>query len=306
MTKLFDSSYHQYYRMLQAVLLEGDWQGNRTDQAALTLPFGSIMRFDMQEGFPAPYAKYLHFPGIRGEIIGFLRGLTNAEDFAALGCTWWRDDANLNKDWLASPHRIGPGDMGKAYGYQWRNWEAGFDKETGAQIYIDQVQVALDTIRKNPTSRRIVISAWRPDHFDQMCLPPCHVLYRFQVNVATGELNMSMYQRSSDMHLGVPMNIAGGALMLHLFAAATGLKPRWFTHHLDDTHIYDKALGAVQEVINNSLLKAEYAPPDLKIRRALFGASADELAAIEPHEIELVGYQYHRLESDKVPMATSR
>lgn len=303
MTKIFDSSYSQYYDLLDTVLRCGDWQDNRTDQGACTLPYGSVMRFDMQEGFPAPHAKYLHFPGIRGEIIGFLRGLTNAEDFAALGCNWWRDDANVNKDWLASRHRKGDGDMGKVYGYQWRRWE------TSDHSYIDQVQVALAQIHKSVetcvANRRIVISAWRPDHFTEMCLPPCHVLYRFQVNVAAGELNMSMYQRSSDMHLGVPMNIAGAALMLHLFAAATGLKPRWFTHHLDDTHIYSKAVDAVKEVLGNSIKEA-FPAPSLLVKRDLFGVDADGLAAIEPGDIELVGYQYHKLTSEKVPMATTR
>lgn len=303
MMKLFDTSYMQYYKLLESIMQFGELQGNRTDQIARTLPFGHIFRFDALEGFPAPFAKYLHFPGIRGEIIGFLRGLTNAEDFADLGCSWWRDDANVNKDWLASPHRKGPGDMGKVYGYQWRKWKT-------LDGHIDQVQVALDQIRASMASgvanRRIVISSWRPDHFQQMCLPPCHVLYRFQVNVPNGELNMSMYQRSSDMHLGVPMNIAGAMIMLHLFAAATGLKPRWFTHHLDDTHVYTAADAAVHEVLNNAYTKEEFAPPHLVIRKDLLGANADQLAAIEPEQIQLLNYRFHRLKTDKVPMATSR
>lgn len=304
-----DTSFNQYHYLLQNILEHGDWQGNRTDQRSCTLPWGSVMRFDMAEGFPAITSKYLFFPGIRGEIIGFLRGLTNAEDFAALGCPWWRDDANVNKDWLASPHRTGPGDMGKVYGYQWRYWECQPDAE-GNLITMDQVQEALLAIRRSvatgTANRRIVISAWRPDHFQEMCLPPCHVLYRFQVNVEKGELNMSMYQRSSDMHLGVPMNIAGAALMLHLFAAATGLTPRWFTHHLDDTHIYDKAVEAVHEVLDNAYHKELFKAPKLVIHKDLFGVDADGLAAIEPELIELVDYKFHRLLSDKVPMATSR
>lgn len=296
---MITNSMHQYHALLKEVKNFGYVQDNRTDQFAITLPYGSMMRFDMNDGFPAPWTKELFFPGIRGEIIGFMRGYTNAEDFAKLGCTWWRKDANENADWLNSLWRKGDGDMGKVYGYQWRKWEA-----TGGG-YIDQLQVALDTIRKNPHNRRIVISAWRPDHFMEMCLPPCHVLYRFQVNVAAGELNMSFYQRSSDMFLGVPMNIAGAALLLHLVANATGLKPRWLTHHLDDTHIYSKAFDAVQEQLDIADTMEVFAQPKLIIHDDFYGASADELAAVDPKVILLSDYQFHRLQSAKVPMATT-
>ncbi len=294
------NSMHQYHALLREVVIQGYRQDNRTDQGAITLPYGSMMRFDMAEGFPAPWSKELYFPGIRGEIIGFMRGCTNADDFKALGCKWWEDDANANRDWLESRHRKGPGDMGKVYGYQWRNWE----KTWGGSI--DQLQVALDLIRKDPLNRRIIISAWRPDHFEEMCLPPCHVLYRFQVNKDAGELNMSFYQRSSDMFLGVPMNIAGAAMLLHLVSNATGLTPRWLTHHLDDTHIYSKAMDAVREQLSIADTKVVYPQPKLVIDDNFFGCDADELAAIEPFRIQLVDYQFHKLSSGRVEMATTR
>lgn len=283
----------QYHEWLSHIRAVGYIQDNRTVEKALTLPYGTTMTYDMAVGFPAQTSKFLYFAGIRGEIIGFLRGLTNAHDFAALGCNWWMDDANANTEWLKSPWRTCDGDMGRAYGAQWRRWRT----EDG---FLDQVQSALDLIRSNPMNRRIMISAWRPDEFRKMCLPPCHVLYRFQVNVEAGELNMSMYQRSSDMHLGVPMNIAGGALMLHLFAAACGLKPRWFTHHLDDTHIYLNAMDAVNEVLTND----QHEPPRLTITKDLFGANADQLASIDPSEIFLTGYRFTPLTTEKVKMAT--
>jgi thymidylate synthase len=151
------------------------------------------------------------------------------------------------------------------------------------------VQVALDTIRNNPTSRRIIINAWRPDEFDQMALPPCHVLYQFIVNVEKHELNLCMYQRSCDMFLGVPMNIFGSALMLHLFAAATGLKPRHFTHFLADAHIYVNHVDQVKEQLTRDPLPL----PQLLIHHSLYGANANELAAIEPYQIALGGYAHH-------------
>lgn len=297
---MISNSMHQYHHLLKDVKNFGYVQDNRTDQHAITLPYGSMMRFDLAEGFPAPWTKELFFKGIKGEIIGFMRGCTNSADFKALGCNWWEADANENKDWLKSLHRDGDGDMGKAYGYQWRHWEC-----TGGG-WIDQFQVVLDTIRKDPYSRRILMSAWRPDHFSEMCLPPCHVLYRFQVNVAAGELNMSFYQRSSDMFLGVPMNIAGAALLLSLVANATGLKPRWLTHHLDDTHIYSKAFDAVQEQLDIADTMEVFPQPRLIIHDDFHGASADELAAVSPDVILLADYQFHRLQSGRVEMATTR
>lgn len=284
---------NQYHDLLRDILQHGYMQGNRTTKPALTLPYGSTMRFDMRDGFPAITTKRLHFAGIVGEIIGFLRGYTNADDFAALGCKWWRKDADENTQWLASPHRAGDGDLGRVYGAQWRRWKT----DAG---YLDQVALALGLIRSNPENRRIIISAWRPDEFNQMALPPCHVLYRFQVNIAAGELNMSLYQRSADMFLGVPMNIAGGALMLHLFAAATGLTPRWLTHHLDDTHIYENAIEAVHEQLANEPLPL----PTLTNTYDLVGANADELAAIDPVDLSLTGYRYHTLTTAPVEMVT--
>lgn len=288
-----DSMMEPYHARLREILRDGYRQDNRTTSAAWTLPYGAAMTYDLQRGFPAITTKRLHFAGILGEIIGFLRGYMHASDFTLLGCGWWHKDADENTQWLASPWRDGDGDLGRIYGAQWREWR-------GDHGSLDQVQAALDAIRNNPTSRRIIISAWRPDEFDQMALPPCHVLYKFSVNVEAGELNMSLYQRSSDMFLGVPMNIAGGALMLHLFAAATGLKPRWFTHYLDDTHIYENAIDAAAEQLCNDHLP----PPRLVISRNLMGVDADGLAAVNPSEITLAEYHYHELRTPRVPMVT--
>jgi thymidylate synthase len=288
-----DTTMIQYHDRLQEILNHGYLAGNRTTEPALTLPYGAIFRFDMQEGFPAVTTKNLYFDGCKGEYIGFLRGLTNSDEFAALGCKWWAKDANENTQWLGSKYRTGEGDLGRIYGAQWRRWRQ-WDG-----TFLDQVQNALALIRHNPENRRIIISAWRPDEFQHMALPPCHVLYRFQVDKDRGELHMSVYQRSSDMFLGVPMNIAGGALMLHIFANATGLTPRWFTHHLDDTHIYLNAVDAVREQLGNP----HYPAPKLQIDRDMFGLDANEVALIRPDQIQLLDYQYTPL-VNKVEMVT--
>lgn len=272
----------QYLDVLKEVLATGTRQANRTGTDAISIP-GAVMKFDLADGFPAVTTKKLFYKGVIAEMLGFLRGYTTCEEFEALGCNWWAKDANENTQWLNSPHRSGPGDLGRIYGAQWRDWRT----DTGPSI--DQVQVALDTIRINPTSRRIIINAWRPDEFEQMALPPCHVLYQFIVNVEKGELNLVMYQRSCDMFLGVPMNIFGSALLLELVAEATGLRARHFMHVLADAHIYVNAIDQVKE----QLTREPLALPRLKIHKELLNCSAIALAYTKPEEIELIGYQSH-------------
>jgi thymidylate synthase len=285
---------HQYLNLLKMVLREGTLQSNRTKTRAWTID-GAMMQFNMREGFPVLTTKKLAWQKGFAEQIGFLRGLDNAQDFADLGCDWWFKDANENSQWLASPYRKGENDLGRIYGVQWRKWRGkaiGF-ADSGDFDYkeIDQVQVALDLIRNNPTNRRIIINAWRPDEFDQMALPPCHVAYEFMVNVERNELNMSMWQRSCDMFLGVPMNIANSALMLHLFSMATGMTPGRFTHFLSDVHIYENHVDQVREQLTREPLPL----PTLGILSKMNPTTwtADDMAAINPKDICLPGYVSH-------------
>lgn len=262
------------------ILANGTRQANRTGIDAISLP-GAFMRFDLQKGFPAMTTKKLAFDGVKGEVLGFLRGASSAAEFRALGCPWWDKNANENTQWLASPHRQGTDDLGRIYGVQWRSWE-------NDGWYIDQVEQALKLIQTDPTNRRIIINGWRPDELHKMALPPCHVLYQFIVNVEKQELNLCMYQRSCDMFLGVPMNIAGSALMLELFSKATGLVPRFFTHFLADAHIYVNHLDQVREQLKRDPLPL----PKLHIKRVLHG-SVQSLESIQPNDIELLGYNHH-------------
>lgn len=311
---------YQYLQLLQKVLMEGTLQANRTTNRAWTID-GGMMQFNMKDGFPLLTTKKMAYKKGFAEQIGFLRALDNAQDFADLGCDWWFKDANENTQWLASPYRKGENDLGRIYGVQWRRQRGrpiGF-RSSGAEILdwnnpaqggasflpamqehliyeeLDQVQVALDLIRSaiktGVASRRIIIDAWRPDEFDQMALPPCHVAYEFMVNVEKGELNMSMWQRSCDMFLGVPMNIANSALMLHLFSAATGLTPGRFTHFLSDVHIYENHVAQVRE----QLTRTPENLPWLSIASVQNPTiwTADDMAAVRPVDLLIHDYVSH-------------
>lgn len=270
--------------LYDSILADGFMQGNRTTERALCLPYGATLHYDMIHGFPIATTKKVAFKGAIAENIGFLRGYTNSEHFAALGCPWWDKDANQNTDWLASPYRTGPGDMGRAYGSQWRRWATVDGK------FLDQIQMVLDLLRKSPQSRRIIFTAWRPDEFKAMCLPPCHMVYNFSVNVGTGELSLGMYQRSVDSFLGLPMNIVGSAFLLHLFAKAAGLTPRHLTLHLDNVHIYEDHIPLVQEQVSRD--PHLYELPKLVMLDVdhLETADADILSLITPDQFLLDSY----------------
>lgn len=285
----------QYQALLSDILANGTQQPNRTGVDTLSIP-GAMMRFDLTDGFPAVTTKKLAFKSMVGELVAFLRGCDNAEQFRELGCNFWDQNANENKAWLANPNRRGQDDLGRVYGVQWRNWRG----EDG--VVIDQVMNALNTIHANPTDRRIIINAWRPDEFSQMALPPCHVMYQFLVNVPKGEISLCMYQRSCDMFLGVPMNVASAALMLSIVGRLTGYAPRHFTHFLADAHIYVNHIEQVKE----QLSREPFALPKLVIADRVpdFGADGfhpEWIDLIEPADFSLEGYRHH--DAIKAPMA---
>lgn len=287
----------QYHEYLRNIISEGYVQNNRTGIPAVSVP-GSIMRFDLQQGFPAVTTKKLFFKAVKGELIGFIRGYTSAAKFRELGCNIWNKNANehgtdsegnhVTNKWLLNPFRNGEDDLGRIYGAQWRSWNCApeIDVDTGGWYtpVIDQLQVAIDTIKNDPTNRRIIINAWRPDEFDQMALPPCHVMYQFLVNVERQELNLCMYQRSCDSALGVPFNIASASLLLSLVAEVTGYTPRWFTHFLADAHIYVNHLEGVKEM----LTRTPYDLPRLHLNNIGY-----DINNISPDSINLIDYKHH-------------
>lgn len=275
----------QYLDLLQKVIYNGVWQDNRTGIPTKRID-GAMLQFDLTEGFPAISTKKLAFNQVKGELIGFIRGYDNAAALRNVGCNIWDQNANENDAWLKNEHRKGLDDLGRIYGQQWRGWY----HDTRGRI--DQLRNAINEIMRNPTSRRIIVSAWNPADLDKMALPPCHIMYQFLVNVESGELSMCMYQRSCDLFLGVPFNIASYAALLMLVSAVTGLKAKNLTMFLADVHIYRNHMEQVVEQLNR-----EPKPlPIFALSHDFFDRATtpmDRLEKCKPEDISLIGYEHH-------------
>ena len=207
----------QYKELLNKILNDGVVKTDRTGTGTISV-FGYQMRFDLQNGFPLLTTKKLHLKSIIYELLWFLNGNTNVKFLQDNGVRIWNEWADKN------------GDLGHIYGHQWRSWQ-GYNGET-----IDQISEAVETIKHNPDSRRIIVSAWNVGDLGNMNLPPCHAFFQFYV--ANGKLSLQLYQRSADVFLGVPFNIASYALLLQMMAQVTGLEQGDFVHTLGDAHIY--------------------------------------------------------------------
>jgi thymidylate synthase len=247
-----------YLDLVRTILEHGDRREDRTGTGTLSI-FGAQLRFDLREGFPLITTKKVLFPAVVRELLWFLRGSTNIHDDLAEHTPIWNAWADEH------------GELGPIYGYQWRNWNG---------EGIDQIQGAIDLIRRDPTSRRILVSAWNVSDLGTMALPPCHTL--FQLYVAGDRLDLQLYQRSADMALGVPFNIASYALLLVLLANECDLVPGYFVHSLGDAHVY---LDHV-EGLERQLQREPYPPPSVR-------GAAKPLAEIGFEDIELLGYRHH-------------
>lgn len=215
----------QYLDLLNRILSEGTRKEDRTGTGTISV-FGHQMRFNLEEGFPLLTTKKLHLRSIIYELLWFLQGNTNVKYLQDHGVRIWNEWADEN------------GELGPVYGHQWRSWP---DYNGGV---IDQISNVVEQIKKNPDSRRLIVSAWNVAEVDSMALPPCHTLFQFYV--ADGKLSLQLYQRSADTFLGVPFNIASYALLLQMMAQVTGLKPGEFVHTTGDTHVYTNHLEQVQ------------------------------------------------------------
>jgi thymidylate synthase len=246
----------QYHDLLGRILDEGARKDDRTGTGTLSV-FGHQMRFDLQDGFPLVTTKRLHLKSIVHELLWFLKGDTNVGYLRENGVTIWDEWADQN------------GDLGPVYGKQWRSWA----KPDGGAV--DQIAWVLDEIRRNPDSRRLVVTAWNPADLDRMALAPCHCLFQFYV--AQGRLSCQLYQRSADVFLGVPFNIASYALLTHMMAQATGLRPGDFVHTLGDAHLYVNHL----EQARLQLTRTPRPLPRLRLNpavRSLFDFTYDDVA----------------------------
>lgn len=259
-----------YLGLMQRVLDEGLERPDRTGTGTLGV-FGHQMRFDLADGFPVVTTKKLHLRSIFGELLWFLRGDTNVRWLQERGITIWDEWADEN------------GDLGPVYGHQWRSWPTPDGRS------VDQIAAVIESIRTNPSSRRHIVSAWNVADVDKMALPPCHTMFQF--HVAQGRLSCQLYQRSADIFLGVPFNIASYALLTHLVAQQTGLEVGDFVHTLGDAHLYLNHLDQARE----QLAREPFPLPTLRL------TPRESIDAYELEDIELVGYQAHP--SIKAPIA---
>jgi thymidylate synthase len=253
----------QYLDLMQKILDEGVDRGDRTGTGTRSV-FGHQMRFDLSAGFPLVTTKKLHLKSIIHELLWFLAGDTNIRYLKENGVKiWdaWADEA---------------GELGPVYGYQWRSWPAPDGRS------IDQISNLLEMIRNNPESRRLIVSAWNPALVDQMALPPCHSLFQFYV--ADGKLSCQLYQRSADVFLGVPFNIASYALLTLMVARVTGLEPGDFVHTLGDAHLYANHFDQAREQLTRS-------PRPLP--RMILNPAVTDLFAFRFEDFELTGYDPH-------------
>lgn len=253
----------QYHDLLEHILQSGVKKEDRTGTGTISV-FGYQMRFDLNEGFPCITTKKLHLRSIIHELLWFLKGDTNIQYLKENNVSIWDEWADEN------------GNLGPVYGSQWRSWP------TADGRHIDQIKQVIDQLKKNPDSRRIIVSAWNVGEIEKMALPPCHAFFQFYV--AEGKLSCQLYQRSADTFLGVPFNIASYALLTIMLAQVCGLKPGDFVHTLGDAHLYSNHLDQAK-----LQLTRDFKPlPQMKIN-----PNVNDLFAFKFEDFELINYDPH-------------
>jgi len=289
-----------YQDLLRYIIENGNDRGDRTGVGTRSV-FGHQLRFDLQEGFPLLTTKRVFWRGIIEELLFFLRGDTNTNALAEKKIGIWK--GNTTRDFLDNRGLDYPeGEMGPGYGFQWRNWQGTyqtlFDEDGQRRIErkkdgVDQIQRLIDTLKNNPNDRRMLISAWNVGQLDRMALPPCH--YTFQCYVNEGKLSLMWQQRSVDVALGLPFNIASYAALVHILAKVTDLEPGELIFTGGDVHIYLNHIEPLQE----QLVRDPFPLPKLKIHKDL--KNIEDIEQLTFKDFELIGYQYHP--PIKMPMA---
>lgn len=272
-------SEQQYLSLVEEVLANGVEKKDRTGVGTISI-FGAQRKYDLREGFPLLTTKKVLFKGVLRELLWFLKGSTNINDNLTEHTPIW--DA-----WAAEDGELGP-----VYGFQWRHWGADYNQyrqhrnlsepgfKSSHEAGVDQIQNAIDLIKNNPDSRRIIVNAWNVAEVPNMALPPCHLLFQFYV--VNGRLDCQLYQRSADIALGVPFNIASYAALMHMMAQECGLEPGIFTHTLGDAHIYSNHVEGMKE----QLTREPKPLPQLKMADKPFWDLTYE-------DFEIVGYDHH-------------
>lgn len=320
---------YQYLNILKDIQENGVWKTNRTGIRSKFIP-GGMMKFDLSRSFPLFTTKKMFTKALVGELLAFIEGATDASRFRELGCNFWDQNANENKDWLNNPSRKGTDDVGHIYGHIWNHWDSlelipnkqmkmethpprdnkfiyntekliTYHNVSVVQHSINQLLTAINRVYFNPDDRRIIITAWKPDEFHTMSLPPCHVSYEFLVDTENKKLHLTMWQRSCDMFLGVPMNVASASLLLSMVARITGLEVGTYTHFLSDMHIYENHMDQVSEQLSRQPmpwcnLKFDTSAPKLE-----FSFDDHKIYAFKPEHISFDGYVSHP--AIKAPMA---
>jgi len=259
----------QYLDLMAHVRDNGVQKGDRTGTGTLSV-FGYQMRFDLRQGFPLVTTKKLHLRSIIHELLWFLTGDTNIKYLKDNGVRIWDEWADEN------------GDLGPVYGAQWRSWPDGNKGPDGSKDGVDQISDVIERIRKTPDSRRLMVSAWNPAQVDNMALPPCHCLFQFYV--AKGKLSCQLYQRSADIFLGVPFNIASYALLTHMVAQVTGLEVGDFVHTLGDAHLYSNHLEQADEQLSRT---------PLGLPQLLLNPEITDIEQFRYEDFEILAYESH-------------
>ena len=255
----------QYLDLMKKILDEGVEKSDRTGTGTKSI-FGHQMHFDLSEGFPLVTTKKIHLKSIIHELIWFLKGSTNIKYLKENGVSIWDEWADES------------GELGPVYGAQWRSWP------NPGKEPIDQIRNLIDGLKNDPDSRRHIVSGWNPTLIDQMALPPCHTLFQFYV--ANGNLSCQLYQRSADVFLGVPFNIASYALLTHMVAQVCELNPHRFVHTLGDAHLYLNHLDQA----NLQLTRDPKSLPRLKLNKKV-----KEISDFKYEDIEILDYEFHPL-----------
>ncbi|XP_017791126.1 PREDICTED: thymidylate synthase [Habropoda laboriosa] len=283
-TKEEEHEEYQYLHLIKKIMKEGTKKDDRTGVGTLAI-FGTHMRFNLKDNiFPLLTTKRVYWKGVLEELLWFIKGSTNAKLLSEKGVHIW--DANSSRNYLDSCNFTDreEGDLGPVYGFQWRHFGAEYKDMHADYNYqgIDQLKEIVNKLRHSPNDRRIIMSAWNPVDIPKMALPPCHCFVQFYVS--NGELSCQLYQRSADMGLGVPFNIASYSLLTYMLAHVTNLKPGEFIHTMGDCHVYLNHISALEEQIK----RVPKPFPHLKIVR-----NVENIDDFTTNDFELIGYEPH-------------